>query len=438
MIALETQLEIQHLSKQGLSDSHIARRLGIDRRTVKRYREHPELINQPRQSAPRGSKIDAWTDQIKTYLDDDPHYRATTIFDRLKRCGYDGCYELVKRVVHSHKAEKQCKAYIRFETEPGQQAQVDFGEFVVESADGTLKKYYLFALILGYSRLLYAEFLETCDMIAFLEAHQRALAALGGVPAEILYDRMRNVFIRQVAGKTEFTQSLVSLAVHYGFTPRVAPPTPPPRLHPSSRRAAQRPRIKGKVERPFDFIRESFWRGYRFVNLETANADLQSWLGEKAQRVHGTTHERLDTRFDREKPFLLALPAAPCDISQRLYRQVRKDCTISVLGNRYVVEHTLVGKTVLARWHGSTLRLFADERLVVTYTIPEGRGHRVGEERFYPALRQDSQMQAKKFARSGKHKGRATISPAQPAYPIEVEQRDLSCYQQVGGEVGYA
>jgi hypothetical protein len=272
--------------------------------------------------------------------------------------------------------------------------------------------------------MLYGELLERCDLVAFLQAHQRAFAALGGVPQEILYDRMRNVWVRQLAGKTEFTQSLVNLALHYGFTPKVAP--------------AYAPWVKGKIERPFDFIRESFWRGYAFTDLASANADLKTWRAAKAQRVHGTTQERVDTRFARETPFLLALPPQPCDISERLSRAVRKDCTIAVEGNRYVVAHTLVGKQVLARKQDNTLRIFADEQLVVTYAIPEGKGHLVADPRFYQALRDDAAMQARKFARTDKSKGRATLSPTQPAYPIEVQQRDMRVYQQVGGEVSYA
>ena len=425
MIALEEQLEFQTLRRQGISASQIARKLGIDRRTVRRYIDHPDLINQPRKAVPRPSKVDPFRDKIAAYLKDDPEYRASTIYDRLKRCEYNGCYELVKRVVRSIKAEESKKAYIRFETEPAQQAQVDFGEFAVEQPDGSVKKYYLFALILGYSRMLYGELLEHCDMVSFLEAHIRAFEALGGVPCEVLYDRMRNVFLRQLAGKTEFTQSLVNLAVHYGFTPRVAP--------------AYAPWVKGKVERPFDFIRESFWRGYAFTNLAGANRDLTEWLAEKAKRIHGTTNERVDVRFEREKPYLLALPPAPCDVSERIVRTVYKDCTVRIDGNRYVLPHKLVGKQVLGRRKADTLRLFDNDLLVVTYTIPEGKGHLVQDERFYRELREDKEMQARKFARKGKHKARAkTISPQKPKYPIDVQKRDIGIYQQLGGEVAYA
>lgn len=428
----------------------IARKTGCDPRTVKKYCEHPELIGKPRKSAPRPSKLDAFRDQIAQYLKDDPEYQASAIYDKLHRQGFTGGYEIVKRAVRPLKQQAQLKAYIRFETEPGAQAQVDFGEFQVQEPDGTVKKYFLFALILGYSRLLYAELLERCDMVSFLEAHQRAFRTLGGVPHEILYDRMRNVFLRQFAGKTEFTQSLVDLALHYGFTPRVAP--------------AYAAWVKGKIERPMDFVRESFWRGYSFTDLATANCDLRAWLEEKAERVHGTTHERVDVRFEREMPYLMPLPPSSCDVSERLFRDVRKDCTIAALGNRYVVEHTLVGRKVLVRVREGDrqLRVFDNERLVVTYEIPQGKGHLIQDPKFYAALLADRELQARKFAGSSSHrkpKGQAfkrTVSPRRPAHPVEVksvdtgpvevqtrlepilvERRSMEQYHRLGGDVSF-
>ena len=470
-------MEIAFHRRNDESYRKIARDTGCDPRTVKKYCENPELIGKPRKSAPRPSKVDPFRGQIEKYLEDDIEFQASAIYDKLRRQGFTGGYEIVKRAVAPIRRQKQLKAYIRFETEPGAQAQVDFGEFQVVEPDGTIKKLYLFAMILGYSRQPYAELLERCDMVSFLEAHQRAFKALGGAPHEILYDRMRNVFLRQLTmteltgkphgpdgtmvdgqtackdSKVEFTQSLVDLALHYGFTPRVAP--------------AYAPWVKGKVERPMDFVRESFWRGYAFTDLATANRDLSSWLVEKSQRVHGTTHERVDVRFEREKPYLLALPANACDVSERLFREVRKDCTIAVLGNRYVVEHTLVGRKVLVRVRecDRQLRVFEDDRLVVTYEIPEGKGHLVQDPKFYAALKADREMQARKFARyhagsNGKlrkPKGRAfkkTISPRKPVHPIDisqinvapievetridpilVEQRSLTDYSHLGGAI---
>ena len=398
--------------------------MGTIGRLLNKYVEHPERVNQPRRTVPRPSQLDPYRDQIVAYLAEDPAYRATWIYNRLVAQGYPGGYEIVKVAVRALKQERQRLAYVRFETEPGQQAQVDFGEHQAVAPDGTVTKVYQFSLILGYSRQLYGELLTRCDLPSFLDALQRALQALGGVPREILFDRMRNVFIKRLAGKDQFTQGLMTLAQHYGFTPRVAP--------------AYAPWVKGKVERPFDFIREGFWRGYRFTDLATANADLQGWLAQKAQRVHGTTHERVEARFAREQPQLQPLPPAPCDVSLRLERTVWQDCTLAVEGNRYVLPHALVGRQVIVRVQDRTLRVYDGDVLVVTYPMPEGRGHLVQDERFYAALRADRALNARKYALPPKGKGKATISPARGRHPVEVSRRSLAEYDQIGGEVRYA
>lgn len=93
------------------------------------------------------------------------------------------------------------------------------------------------------------------------------------MPDEILYDRMRNVFIGKIAGRSKFNDTLMGFALHYGFKPEVAPPY-----------AAW---VKGKVERPYSFIREGFWRGYGFVCLESANRDLDKWLEKRKNGFAG-------------------------------------------------------------------------------------------------------------------------------------------------------
>lgn len=420
----EDQLDIALYKRQRLSCRAVARKIGCSPRTAKKYMDEPERIGQPRKPVDRPSLVDPYRAKIAVYLEEDPGCLASVVHGKLRADGFTGGYGIVKCAVRPIRAQEQAKAYVRFETEPGAQAQVDFAEFQVELADGSVKKYFLFAMVLGYSRMLFARLVERCDMISFLESHVAAFAAFGGGPSEILYDRMRNVFVRQLAGKGEFTQSVVDLATHYGFRPRVAP--------------AYAPWVKGKIERPLAFVREGFWRGYRFIDLDTANRDLAEWLKAKAERVHGTTHERVDVRFARELPHLQPLPPQPCDVSERLYRDVRKDCTIAVHGNQYVVPHTLVSHQVVVRVRHGRIRVFDGAELVVTYDMPEGKGHLVQDPRFYEALRADRELQARKFGDGRKHKGRATISPSKPAYPIDVELRCLDDYAFLGGEVGYA
>jgi len=329
----------------------------------------------------------------------------------------------VKRKVSAIKAERQKIAYMRFETEPGYQGQVDFGEFQVEQADGSVRKLYLFSMILGYSRKIYGELIERCDLQTFLDCHIRAFEYFGGVPEQLLYDRMKNVFIGKIAGKKKFNDTLLGFALHYGFKPEVAP--------------AYAAWVKGKVERPYSFIREGFWRGYGFVCLETANRDLQKWLEKKEKRVHGTTHEVVLLRFAREKPHLKVLPPRPFDTSYRVYRKVHKDCTVCFESNSYVVPHTLVGKKILLRVKEKVMRIFSDDSLVITYEIPEGKGHLVQDKRFYEALKKDHEMNRRKYNFGRRLKGRAkhTISPLEPPYDMDVEVRPIASYDQAAGEM---
>lgn len=416
-------MDILDLHRSGLSQRAIARRLGISRNTVKKYLETPESCLKNPKPYHRPSILDPYVNTIKAWLDEDEYYTATWIYDHLVKGGYTGSYETVKRKVAKLKKRKQKVAYMRFETNPGRQAQVDFGEFQVELPGGTIKKLYLFSMILGYSRKIYTELIERCDMPGFLDCHIHAFEHFAGVPDQILYDRMKNVYIGKLAGKHKFNDTLVGFAYHYGFKPKVAP--------------AYAAWVKGKVERPYTFIREGFWRGYGYVNTVRANKDLWAWITRKDERVHGTTHEKITTRFKREQPHLNPLPHQQFDTSWRIYRTVYKDCTIHFEGNRYVVPYRLVGEQVTVRVKDKRLRIFKDSHLVVVYDIPPSKGSLVQKKRFYEALKKDAAMNRRKYQSGRRMKGRAkmTISPSAPEYDMDVEVRSILEYEQFIQEV---
>ena len=415
-------MEILDLHRSGLSQREIARKLGISRNTVRKYVENPESCIKDTDACQRQSILDPYEGAIQAWLDEDEYYKSTWIYDRLVNQGYTGSYETVKRKVGKLKKNKQKIAYMRFETEPGHQAQVDFGEFQIDLPDGSVKKLYLFSMILGYSRKIYTEFIEKCDMPSFLDCHIHAFDYFKGIPDQILYDRMKNDYIAKLAGKHKFNATLIGFALHYGFTPQVAP--------------AYAAWVKGKVERPYTFIREGFWRGYGYVNTARANKDLWSWILKKDERIHGTTHEKIRVRFEREQPHLNSIPYQAFDTSYRIYRKVYKDCTVHFESNRYVLPHPLVGKQVILRMKNDQLRIFENHHLVVVYDIPPTKGNLVQKKRFYEALKKDLDMNRRKYNHSRK-KGRAkqTISPTAPGYEMDVEIRSILEYEQFIPEV---
>lgn len=405
-------MEIWALKRQGFSHRAIARKLGIHRQTVKKYLEGNEF---PRyRSVERQSALLPYHGMIAEWLGSED-YQATRVHELVSRQGYQGSYETVKRFVREVKEKRDRIAYLRFETLPGQQAQVDFADFQIGSADGGVQTLYVFVMVLGYSRHMYIEFVPRCTMTAFLDCHQNAFQFLGGVPAEILYDNMRNVVVRRYVGRAEFNKTFLDFCAHYGYKPVACPP--------------YSPWYKGKVERPIDYLRERFWRGYSYTDLSQLKRDALEWnLTVASRRVHGTTHEQVSVRFEREKPHLGALPERPYDTSEKLFRKVYKDCQVSFGSNRYVVPHTLVGRVVLLKIKNGALRVFDDDTLCAEYAIPEGKGQLLSHPQFYEALKRDQEQMRRKY-RAPWRKGRATRGVLKHGLIHEtVQRRPLSSY----------
>lgn len=147
MILREVFMDVIALHRQGYSIRAIARKLGIHRATVKKHLEDPSFPKYERRTE-RGSILEPYGQVIKSFLEED-HYQATWIFERLKKLGYNGSYDTVKLYVKGIKEQQSRLAYVRFETEPGLQAQVDWGDFKIEEPDGTLSTVHAFCMVLS-------------------------------------------------------------------------------------------------------------------------------------------------------------------------------------------------------------------------------------------------------------------------------------------------
>lgn len=413
MICTEVFMDILAFHRQGHSMRWIAKKFGIHRNTVKKYiieKKQPQYRKQKQ----RESILSSYHQMIRDWLDRDD-FRATWIFDKLKALGYSGGYDTVRYFVRDVKKQKAQLAYIRFETEPGRQAQMDWADFKVFNGDSTSSFVYLFVLVLGFSRAMFAWFAQRCNLQTFMDSHIAAFDYLGGVPAETLYDNMRHVVITNKAGQRYFNHEFVDFAAHYGLTPHACPP--------------YSPWVKGKAERPIDYIRESFWRGYRFESLEKTNADLRHWLDTVANlRVHGTHRQSVNHRWQQERPFLGPLPAGGYDTSIKVFRKVYKDCLVSYDTNRYLLPHHAAGKRIMLKIKDGTIRFFDDDRLLVTYSEPEGRHQLVGNRLFYEQLKADRDQRKRKY---GRHKGAATRGLSNSSLFPQVMYRPLSDYDRL-------
>ena len=406
-------MDIIAMHRSGLSVRNISRTLGIHRKTVKKHIEAGAFPQYHKRKSVI-SILDPYKQIINDYLDQDD-YQGTWIFDRLKQSGYPGSYDTVKHYVADIKEQKTRLAYIRFETEPGLQAQVDWGDFQVQEPNGRTTTVYAFELVLGYSRGMYVEFAERCSLDVFMDCHIKAFRYLHGISAEILYDNMKNVVIgRADNGRPTFNIEFLHFAHHYGFQPKVAPP--------------YSPWVKGKVERPMDYIRERFWRGYSFSSIQKANEDIMVWLNETAnRRIHGTHHEAVNLRWEKEIPCLRKLPPVDYDTSVKTFRKVYKDCQLSYNGNRYGVPYHVVGKKVMIKIKGDLIRIYHDQELLATYREPETKNNMISDPRIYEQLKHDKEQLNRKY---GKHKGKATRGLINDSLYVVVSHRPLSEYEK--------
>ena len=221
---------ILDLHRQGLSPSAIARQLGIDRKTVRaHYRPGPGAADLPKR--PPGPEhrrrlpaLSAGASGGLSGFDRRPP-PAGIARARLHRRLHRG--QARRAAISGLNATRRFE--VRFETPPGEQAQVDFARFEVVFADepGVTRIVWLFSMVLGFSRLIWARFVVHQDLQSVLRCHVAAFDAIGGAPREILYDRMKTAVIGEDAdGLVIYNRSLIDLARHFGFHPQSLPPVP--------------------------------------------------------------------------------------------------------------------------------------------------------------------------------------------------------------------
>jgi hypothetical protein len=262
--------------------------------------------------------------------------------------------------------EAQARATIRFETPPGRQLQIDFGERRA-LISGENVRIYLFVATLGYSRRLYVRAFRNERQESWFAGLEGAFRHFGGVTEEVLFDNDRGLVVRhdRSTREVEFNARLLAFARHWRFRPRACAP--------------YRARSKGKDERGVGYVKKNAIAGRSFENWSSLEAHLAYWMREVAdQRTHGTTGERPIERFVRaEAAALRAISGvAPFAVSRELLRKVQADCAIEVDGNAYSVPWRLIGETVRVVVSGSQLRVSHAGRDVAIHPRCAGRFER--------------------------------------------------------------
>ena len=182
-----------------------------------------------------------------------PDITTTRLFEELRAVGYQGGYTILRERVHGLRGSRK-PLVRRFETLPGQQAQMDWGVYTLDFTDEGRRRVNCFSYVLGYSRRQSIRFTESQDMTTLLREHVRAFAHLGGVAATCLYDNQKAVVTRWEDEQPLYNTKFLAFATHYGFRPIACRP--------------RRPQTKGKVERPFWYVETNLLNGRTFRGLE--------------------------------------------------------------------------------------------------------------------------------------------------------------------------
>lgn len=413
VIGKEQWEAIHRRRAEGQGISVIAREFDLDRKTVRSCLSQAEW-------APYRRSTSAATvlDEHRTWLEAraaQVNYSARILHQELRlQRGFTGSYETVKLAVRPLRAQAQLAGLTqrRFETGPGEQAQVDWGQITAMLGERRVKVHVL-VMTLGYSRRGYAEGFLSERMPDLLAAHERAFAHFGGRCEFLLYDRMRTVVLGSSTDENgqrrpRLNATFAAFADHWGFTPRLCQP--------------YRAQTKGKVESGVKYVKRNFVPGRTFADLDDFNRQLAAWQAEVADlRLHGTTHQRPIDRFADEAAALVPTAGQPSFL-QAMVREriVADDWLVSIDGNRYSVPFRLIGQTVDVVRAGGTWLIRHRGRQVAEHPVLAGRAQLSVRPEHGPgaALRNAR----KRYAGSA-----ADPSEVRSSLP-EVEVRDLAIY----------
>jgi transposase len=363
VVKLGELVMILELHRQGLTVSAIARQTGHDPKTIRKYIGQGLAAPAYGPRAPRPTLLQPFEAYLAERVTTYPELTASRLLREVRERGYSGGYSVVRDFLRQVRPQRQPGFEVRFETPAGRQAQVDFAQFkvVFEDEPSMVRVVWLFSMVLGCSRWLWARFVLHQDLQTVLRCHMAAFAAMDGVPAEILYDRMKTAVTDESEdGGIVYNRTLIDFAAHYGFHPKAC--------------RAYRPKTKGKVERPFRYIREDFFLAGKFRNLEDLNAQIEGWLATVANpRVHATTRRVVNEAFAEEQPKLHALPAGPFRSVLKLERRVSHEGMVSVGGNLYSVPDCTRRRVVEVHSLADEVRIFEAGRLIAVHPVLEGR-----------------------------------------------------------------
>ncbi len=283
----------------------------------------------------RPSIADPYVDFIKATLEKYNDITATRLFQMVKERGYTGGVDHFRDVVARYRPGPSKTAYLRLKTLPGEQAQVDWGHFGRLECGKAKRPLMAFVMVLSWSRQIFLRYYPGAAMGYFLQGHVEAFSFFGGCARDLLYDNLRSVVLERRGDAIHFHPTHVALAGHYRFAAKPV--------------NIARGNEKGRCERAIRYIRDSFFKGREWTDLEDLNKQAIEWCETTAaeRKWVEDRNQTVGQAFETEKESLLALPANPFPAHDMTVVRVGKTPYVRFDLNCYSVPHTHVGKSLV-------------------------------------------------------------------------------------------
>ena len=359
-----TVKQIFELKGRGLSERRIARTLGISRNTVAKYLAAGG-IPKPRPRPSRRSKLDPYVEHIDRRLADGL-FNCAVLLRELRVMGYEGGYTILKDYVSPRRQRRRVKATSRFETKPGEQAQVDWGSLPYVSTEGRRRRKWAFVMVMGYSRAIYLQLADRADVATFIACHVNAFEYFGGIPRHCLYDNAKVVVLgRDRSGLPDWNRRMLDFALRLGFRTRLCRP--------------YRAQTKGKVERAIKYVRSNFWPSARFDSDDDLNRQALAWCdGIANRRVHGTTGKVPWQVLEQEQSHLRPLPDRASLVPYlRQDRRVGRDGYVRFDGSGYGVPWRWANEMVQVVPADDTLEIWCGDQRLAIHPRAASKGQRL-------------------------------------------------------------
>jgi len=275
------------------------------------------------------------------------------VLQRLRNKGFAGQITIVRDLLRKLRGpQKKRQTYIRFESDPGQQMQIDWGHFGSLSYGRTKRKLYALAVLEAYSRILYVEFTHSQKQQTLHQCLLNAFLFFGGTPAEIVVDNMLTAVIERQGSIVRFNEAFLDFLRIFKITPVACNPGAP--------------HEKGKIEAAIKYIRQNFWPLRSFEDLTDVQCQVRQWLNGVANvRVHQTTGQRPDERFETVK--LNPLPDLLPDCREVYQLKVHKDFAVRFDGNTYTTPPWTIGKKLTVKADATTVTVYHRSKKVAAH-----------------------------------------------------------------------